>query len=232
MAMAGHSLGEYSALVSADSISLNDAATLVADRGRFMQEAVPEGVGAMAAILGLGDDKVIEICDQAAGSEIVAAVNFNSPGQVVIAGNASAVERAINMAKEAGAKRAVILPVSVPSHCSLMSPAADRLAERLGDINIKAPLIPVYNNVDVRGESDPDLIRDALKRQLFSPVRWVDTINAFAQQDIEHVVECGPGKVLAGLNKRINKQMHTQHRTLKASLKHCRLFRRGDKNAE
>jgi len=207
VAMAGHSLGEYSALVAAGSISLTDAAKLVADRGKFMQEAVPEGVGAMAAILGLDDDTVIDVCGKAAEGEVVTAVNFNSPGQVVIAGNKSAVDRAVELASEAGAKRAVILPVSVPSHCSLMVPAAERLAERLAEIEISTPSIPVYNNVDVKAESDPDVIRSALKQQLFSPVRWVGTINAFTDQDIKHVVECGPGKVLAGLNKRINRQM-------------------------
>jgi len=207
VAMAGHSLGEYSALVAAGSMSLNDAALLVSDRGRFMQEAVPAGVGAMAAILGLDDDKVIDVCEEAAEGEVVTAVNFNSPGQVVIAGNAAAVERAVGLSKEAGAKRALILPVSVPSHCSLMNPAAEQLKERLAGINISSPTIPVYNNVDVQAESDPDAIRDALKRQLFSPVRWVDTINTFVKQDIQHIVECGPGKVLVGLNKRINKQM-------------------------
>ena len=205
--MAGHSLGEYSALVAAGCLSLSDAASLVADRGRFMQEAVPAGVGAMAAILGLDDDKVVEVCANAAEGEVVTAVNFNSPGQVVIAGNVAAVERAVNLAKEAGAKRALILPVSVPSHCSLMMPAAEQLAERLANIDFKAPVIPVFNNVDVKAESEPAAIRDALKRQLFSPVRWADTINAFAQQDISQLVECGPGKVLAGLNKRINRQM-------------------------
>ncbi len=206
-AIAGHSLGEYSALVAAGCLSLGDAASLVADRGRFMQEAVPAGVGAMAAILGLDDDRVIEVCSNAAEGEVVTAVNFNSPGQVVIAGNVAAVERAVNLAKEAGAKRALVLPVSVPSHCSLMMPAAERLAERLANIAFKAPVIPVFNNVNVKPESEPDAIRDALKRQLFSPVRWVDTINTFAQQDIQQVVECGPGKVLAGLNKRIDRQM-------------------------
>ena len=207
VAMAGHSLGEYSALVSAGSMSLSDAALLVADRGRFMQEAVPVGVGAMAAILGLDDNAVISVCEQAAESEVVTAVNFNSPGQVVIAGNTAAVDRAVDLAKEAGAKRALVLPVSVPSHCSLMNPAAEKLKERLAGININSPTIPVYNNVDVQAESDPDAIRDALKRQLFSPVRWVDTINAFAKQNVQRIVECGPGKVLVGLNKRINKQM-------------------------
>ncbi len=207
VAMAGHSLGEYSALVSAGSMSLSDAALLVADRGRFMQEAVPVGVGAMAAILGLDDNAVISVCEQAAESEVVTAVNFNSPGQVVIAGNTAAVDRAVDLAKEAGAKRALVLPVSVPSHCSLMNPAAEKLKERLAGINIRSPTIPVYNNVNVQAESDPDAIRDALKRQLFSPVRWVDTINAFAKQNVQRIVECGPGKVLVGLNKRINKQM-------------------------
>jgi len=206
-AMAGHSLGEYSALVAADSISLSDAALLVADRGRFMQEAVPEGVGAMAAILGLDDGVVIDVCEKAAQGEVVTAVNFNSPGQVVIAGNTDAVERAVILAKEAGAKRALILPVSVPSHCSLMNPAAEQLEERLAGIDINKPSIPVYNNVDVQAESEPNAIRDALKRQLYSPVRWVDTINTIAKQDVQHIVECGPGKVLVGLNKRINKQM-------------------------
>jgi [acyl-carrier-protein] S-malonyltransferase len=208
VAMAGHSLGEYSALVAAGSISLSDAALLVADRGRFMQEAVPPGVGAMAAILGLDDEKVIDVCENAAEGEVVTAVNFNSPGQVVIAGNVAAVERAVVLAKEAGAKRALKLSVSVPSHCSLMNSAAEQLKERLAGININAPAVPVYNNVDVKAESNPDAIRDALRRQLFSPVRWVDTINAFAKQDIQHIVECGPGKVLVGLNKRINKQMN------------------------
>jgi [acyl-carrier-protein] S-malonyltransferase len=205
--MAGHSLGEYSALVAADSLSLADAVKLVADRGRFMQEAVPAGVGAMAAILGLDDAQVIAVCESAAGNEVVSAVNFNSPGQVVIAGHTAAVERAVEAAKEAGAKRALLLPVSVPSHCSLMAPAAEQLAARLADITINAPAIPVLNNVDVKAESDPTAIRDALRRQLFCPVRWVDTINAIAGQGILQLVECGPGKVLAGLNKRINREM-------------------------
>lgn len=205
--MAGHSLGEYSALVAAGSLSLSDAVKLVADRGRFMQEAVPAGVGAMAAILGLDDEQVKAVCDGAAGDEVVTAVNFNSPGQVVIAGHAAAVERAVDAAKEAGAKRALMLPVSVPSHCSLMMPAAEKLAARLAEITINTPAIPVLNNVDVKAESDPVAIRDALKRQLFCPVRWVETVNTIASQDISLLVECGPGKVLAGLNKRINKQM-------------------------
>ncbi len=210
VAMAGHSLGEYSALVAADSLSLSDAVTLVADRGRFMQEAVPAGKGAMAAILGLDDDKVGEVCAEAAKNvvgEVVTAVNYNSPGQVVIAGNTAAVNCAVELAKKAGAKRALPLPVSVPSHCSLMMPAAERLAERLAGVAIQAPVIPVFNNVDVQAENTADAIRDALKRQLFSPVRWVDTVQAFAEQGVQQVVECGPGKVLAGLNKRINREM-------------------------
>lgn len=215
VSMAGHSLGEYSALVAAGAISLKEATGLVADRGKFMQEAVPEGVGAMAAILGLDDGTVIDVCGKAAEGEVVTAVNFNSPGQVVIAGNKNAVERAVEQAKEAGAKRAVTLPVSVPSHCNLMVPAAERLAERLANIEINTPAIPVYNNVDVKAESDPVAIRNALKRQLFSPVRWVGIINAFTQNNIKYVVECGPGKVLAGLNKRINKQMEA-HSTVDA----------------
>lgn len=206
-AMAGHSLGEYSALVAADSLSLADGVTLVADRGRFMQEAVPAGEGAMAAILGLDDEQVKTVCESAAQGEVVSAVNFNSPGQVVIAGNTAAVNRAVELAKEAGAKRALPLPVSVPSHCSLMMPAAERLAERLAGIEIHTPSIPVYNNVDVQAEDAVDAIRDGLKRQLFSPVRWVDTIECFATQGIQQVVECGPGKVLAGLSKRINREM-------------------------
>ena len=149
----------------------------------------------------------IDVCEKAAQGEVFTAVNFNSPGQVVIAGNTDAVERAVILAKEAGAKRALILPVSVPSHCSLMNPAAEQLEERLAGIDINKPSIPVYNNVDVQAESEPNAIRDALKRQLYSPVRWVDTINTITKQDVQHIVECGPGKVLVGLNKRINKQM-------------------------
>jgi [acyl-carrier-protein] S-malonyltransferase len=207
--MAGHSLGEYTALVAAGSLQLNDAVTLVAERGRFMQEAVPAGVGAMAAILGLDDDQVVAICTQAAQDQVVAAVNFNSPGQVVAAGHAEAVARAVELAKAAGAKRALVLPVSVPSHCSLMAPAAGRLAERLAAVEVATPAIPVINNVDVKAETDPAAIRDALRRQLFMPVRWVETITAMGAQGVEHLVECGPGKVLVGLNKRINKGMGT-----------------------
>ena len=206
-ALAGHSLGEYSALVAAGSLGLSDAVQLVADRGRFMQEAVPAGVGAMAAILGLDDTKVIEVCEQAAEDEVASAVNFNSPGQVVVAGNSAAVERAVALAKEAGAKRAVMLPVSVPSHCSLMMPAAERLAQRLSSVSINTPSLPVINNVDVKAETAPDAIRDALVRQLYSPVRWVETIQGFAKQGLQQIVECGPGKVLTGLNKRIDREL-------------------------
>lgn len=205
--LAGHSLGEYSALVAAESLTFSDAVTLVAERGRLMQEAVPVGAGAMAAILGLDDEQVIAVCKQAAQDEVASAANFNSPGQVVVAGNSEAVERAITMAKEAGAKRALMLPMSVPSHCSLMMTAAEQLAERMEAITIKAPCLPVINNVDVMATTDTDIIRDALKRQLFNPVRWVETIQTFAQQGIQHIVECGPGKVLTGLNKRINREL-------------------------
>lgn len=205
--MAGHSLGEYSALVCAGSLTFADAIGLVAERGRLMQQAVPEGTGAMAALLGLDDAAVAAVCEAAAQGDVVEPVNFNSPGQVVVAGEKDAVERATVIAKEKGAKRAVILPVSVPSHCSLMKPAADALAKRLADIDVQAPSIPVLNNVDVASPSDPDDIRAALSRQLYQPVRWVETITKMSEQGIGKVVEAGPGKVLAGLNKRIVKSM-------------------------
>ena len=205
--MAGHSLGEYTALVCAGAIAFEDAVGLVADRGRFMQEAVPAGEGAMAAILGLDDQAVIEVCEKAAGGEVVSAVNFNAPGQVVVAGSAGAVARAVELAKEAGAKRAVTLPVSAPSHCALMQPAADQLAQRLAGVEIGVPSIPVLHNADVDAKDSPDAIRDALVRQLHSPVRWVETIKAMAGQGVDALVECGPGKVLAGLNKRIERRM-------------------------
>jgi len=207
--VAGHSLGEYSALVAAGALDFKDAVSLVAERGKLMQEAVPAGTGSMAAILGLDDAKVIEVCERAAEGEVVSAVNFNANGQVVIAGQVAAVERAVNLAKEAGAKRAVVLPVSVPSHCALMKPAADKLAERLAAITINNPQIAVINNVDVSKASDADAIRDALVRQLYSPVRWVETIQAMEGEGVDTLVECGPGKVLVGLNKRIVKDMKT-----------------------
>lgn len=203
--LAGHSLGEYSALVAAGALSLIDGVKLVAERGRLMQEAVPAGTGAMAAILGLDDDAVRAACAQAAQGDVVSAVNLNAPGQVVIAGAKAAVERAIEACKAAGAKRAIALPVSVPSHCALMQPAADQLAVRLRDIAIRVPSIPVINNVDVAVAATPDAIRDALVRQLYSPVRWVETVTKLANEGANLVVECGPGKVLTGLNKRIAK---------------------------
>lgn len=205
MVMAGHSLGEYTALVCAGALEFRAAIGLVFDRGRYMQEAVPPGEGAMAAILGLDDDKVIAACAEAAASQVVSAVNFNSPHQVVIAGHASAVERAVALAKAAGAKRALLLPVSVPSHCALMRGAADKLRDRLGSIAIQRPGIAVINNVDVRTEEAPEAIRDALVRQLHSPVRWVETVHDIVRRGVHTVVECGPGKVLVGLNKRIEK---------------------------
>ncbi len=205
--MAGHSLGEYTALVCAEAMELETATRLVAQRGRYMQDAVPAGQGAMAAILGLNDDQVRSACEQAAQGQVAAAVNFNSPGQVVIAGHSEAVARAVEIAKTGGAKRAVMLPVSVPSHCSLMGPAAERLALYLHDVEIKTPRIPVFNNVDVAMCDTPAAIRDALVRQLVSPVRWVEIIQAMARNGVDRVVECGPGKVLAGLNKRIDRAM-------------------------
>lgn len=205
--MAGHSLGEYTALVCAEALRFEDAVALVAERGRLMQEAVPEGAGAMAAILGLDDERVRAVCAAAAQGEVVAAVNFNSPGQVVVAGHVNAVERAVELAKQEGAKRAVHLPVSVPSHCELMKPAAERLLERLQQIEIRKPLVPVLHNVDVAAHDDAGAIRTALASQLHSPVRWVETIQAMAARGVSGLVECGPGKVLVGLNKRISKDM-------------------------
>ena len=201
--MAGHSLGEYSALVCAGALGFADAVRLVRLRAEAMQSAVPEGVGAMAAVLGLEDDAVRAVCAEAAEGEVLEAVNFNSPGQVVIAGNKAAVDRGCALAKAKGAKRALPLPVSVPSHCALMRPAAEKLRAALAAIEVKSPLVTVLHNADVASHVDPDAIRDALARQLYSPVRWVETVRAFAAQDIGMVAECGPGKVLAGLNKRI-----------------------------
>jgi [acyl-carrier-protein] S-malonyltransferase len=207
--MAGHSLGEYSALTCAGAITFADAVKLVADRGRFMQEAVPAGQGGMAAIVGLDDDQVRALCEQNAAGEVLSPVNFNSPGQVVIAGTAAAVARAVANAKAAGAKLAKPLPVSVPSHCALMHPAAERMRTRLEQIEVRAPRIPVLHNVHVRAESDPAAIRDALVRHIESPVRWVETVQKMAADGVTMLVECGPGKVLAGLNKRIAKDTQT-----------------------
>lgn len=205
--LAGHSLGEYTALVCAGALGFADAVRLVEQRGQEMQNAVAEGSGAMAAILGLDDEQVIGVCDEAAQGEVVSAVNFNAPGQVVIAGDSAAVERAMTLAKAAGAKRALKLPVSVPSHCRLMKPAAERFAARLAQVTIQAPQIPVLHNVDVRSHADPAAIREALSQQLYSPVRWVETIRTMAAQGVDSVLEMGPGKVLAGLNKRIDKTL-------------------------
>ncbi len=217
--MAGHSLGEYTALVCAGALAFADAVRLVADRGRFMQEAVPSGQGGMAAILGLDDDAVRALCRQAADGEILEPVNFNAPGQVVVAGTAGAVARAVEQAKGAGAKRALPLPVSVPSHCGLMRPAAVRLAERLRSVAIARPRIPVLHNVSVQAETDPDAIRTALACQIEAPVRWVETIQKMAAAGVDKLVECGPGKVLAGLNKRIAPQTETRSIGDTASLK-------------
>ena len=203
--MAGHSLGEYTALVCSDALSFEDGIKLVAERGRLMQEAVPAGVGSMAAILGLEDHQVVALCAQVAEHEVVSAVNFNAPGQVVIAGNLAAVERAMLAAKDAGAKRVLLLPVSVPSHCALMQSAAEKLDHYLLDTVIDKPNMTLIHNVDVASHGEPEKIRHALKEQLYKPVRWVDTIKLMHDQGVDHFVECGPGKVLIGLNKRIAK---------------------------
>ncbi|MDD5330132.1 MAG: ACP S-malonyltransferase [Sulfuricella sp.] len=205
--LAGHSLGEYTALVASGVLSFADALPLVRLRAQAMQEAVEEGVGGMAAILGIDDETVRAVCTEAAQGEVLEAVNFNSPGQVVIAGHKSAVERGMALAKEKGAKRALPLPVSVPSHCALMRPAADALAQRLQSIAFQSPQIPVIHNADVQSHADEGAIKDALARQLYSPVRWVETVKSIAGQGIAALAECGPGKVLAGLNKRIDGNM-------------------------
>lgn len=200
--LAGHSLGEYAALVAAGVLELKAAVPLVELRARAMQEAVPAGEGAMAAILGMDADKIEAICAAQAQGQVVQAVNFNSPEQTVIAGHKAAVERAVQACKAAGAKRAVILPVSAPFHCSLMQPAAERLQAALANVAFKAPIIPVVNNVDVASVSDPEGIKSALVRQAAAPVRWVETLRAMQAAGVTHVFECGPGKVLAGLTKR------------------------------
>lgn len=202
-AMAGHSLGEYTALVAAGALSFADALPLVKFRAQVMQQAVPEGQGAMAAILGLDDDTVRAVCSEAAQGQVVQAVNFNSPGQVVIAGEKAAVERGMELAKAKGAKRALPLPVSVPSHCDLMKPAAEKLRDYLQNVAVQTPLVPVLHNADVAAYSDAAQIKDALVRQLYHPVRWVETVQLLASQQVLISAECGPGKVLAGLAKRI-----------------------------
>lgn len=217
--LAGHSLGEYSALVCAGVLNLADAVKLVEKRGQYMQLAVPAGTGAMSAIIGLDDALIAKACAEAAQGEVVSPVNFNSPGQVVIAGNKAAVERANELCKAAGAKRALPLPVSVPSHCALMKPAADKLADDLNSISFHTAVIPVVNNVDVSAAADAAAIKDALIRQLYSPVRWTESIEFLAAQGVDTVIELGAGKVLSGLIKRINKELNTVSVTDVASLK-------------
>jgi len=202
--VAGHSLGEYTALVASGALAFRDALPLVRFRAQAMQEAVPAGEGAMAAILGLEDDAVRAACAEAGQGQTVEAVNFNAPSQVVIAGHKAAVERGAAAAKAKGAKRAVMLPVSAPFHSSLLKPAADRLAQRLERISVSAPRIPVVNNVDVAQETDPKRIKDALARQACKPVRWVEVVRTIADAGVVHVAECGPGKVLAGMTRRID----------------------------
>lgn len=208
--MAGHSLGEYTALVCASALDFKTAIKLVEYRGRAMQQAVPAGTGAMAAILGLDDAAVRAACAEAAQGEVVEAVNYNAPGQVVIAGQTAAVNRAIDACKAKGAKRAIPLPVSAPSHCALMKPAAEKLAAQLKDVDLRKPAIPVIHNVDVKTHSSPDEIRMALTAQLYSPVRWVETVQALASHGATPLLELGPGKVLAGLTKRIDKSVEAQ----------------------
>jgi [acyl-carrier-protein] S-malonyltransferase len=205
--VAGHSLGEYSALVAAGALAFADAVPLVRFRAQAMQDAVPEGEGAMAALLGLDIEDVRAACAEAAQGEVVEAANLNAPGQIVIAGARRAVERAIDAAKARGAKRAVLLPVSAPFHCALMKPAAERLAERLAGIPIAPPSIAVLNNVDVAVYDDAEKIRDALVRQACSPVRWIESVTAMAARGLSPIIECGPGKVLAGMSRRISKDV-------------------------
>lgn len=224
-AMAGHSLGEYAALVAADALSLADGIRLAADRGRYMQEAVPAGEGAMAAILGLDDEGAVALCEAQAGGQILEAANFNSPGQVVIAGDREAVERAVAASRAAGAKRALVLPVSVPSHCTSMRPAAARLAQRLAGLDLSLPRVPVIHNVDATVATDLAGLRERLVAQLYRPVRWVETVRSVAERGGRLAIECGPGKVLAGLNKRIHENLTTlpvfDPKTLAAALEAC-----------
>ncbi len=208
--LAGHSLGEYAALVAAEVLTFPDAMKLVRYRAKVMQETVPEGTGGMAAIVGLNDDTVSSVCTEVI-NEIpdtsLEPANLNAPGQVVIAGHSQAVSRAVVLAKSKGAKLAVILPMSIPSHCSLMQPAAEKFALLLEEIKLQSPRIPVLHNVDVQQHSDTASIREILMRQLYHPVRWTETIHAIAKQNVKYIVECGPGKVLSGLNRRINKNL-------------------------
>lgn len=206
--LAGHSLGEFSALVAAESISFVDAVVLVRDRGRFMQTTVPVGEGAMAAVLGLDDATITKVCNDAAFAGVVEAVNFNSPGQVVIAGSTAGVQKAIDLCKEAGAKRAMPLPVSAPFHTSLMKPAGEKLAEKIAGITVQSPKIPVVHNVHAQTETNPEKIKALLVDQIHSPVKWVSCVEFMVAAGVEDVVECGPGKVLSGLNKRIQKSLN------------------------
>ena len=206
--MAGHSLGEFSALVCAGSLSFADGVKLVRARGQFMQTAVPVGEGSMAAVLGLDDQVILDICQQCSAEGVVEAVNFNAPGQVVIAGKVAAVDKAIAALKEAGAKRAMPLPVSAPFHTSLMQPAAEKLSEAINAVSWQSPSVPVIHNVHAKPESDEAAIRDILIKQLYSPVKWVDCVQAMVDAGIETTLECGPGKVLSGLNKRIHKPLN------------------------
>lgn len=224
--MAGHSLGEYSALVAAGVLAFEDAVALVAERARLMQSAVPEGIGAMAAVLGMDDADVIAACAEAAQGEVVEAVNFNSPGQLVIAGNSAAVERAIEALKARDGKKIVKLAVSVPSHCALMKPAAEQLAQRLAQTKLNTGVLPVFHNVDAKSRTNSTEVAQALTEQLYRPVRWTDTIQSMQQHyTITAAVEFGPGKVLSGLNKRIDKQLNTvavyDQASLDAALKVC-----------
>ena len=205
--MAGHSLGEYSALVCADGVAFPDAVALVAARGRYMQEAVPSGQGAVAAVIGLGDDEVEAACRAAARGEVVCPVNFNAPGQVVLAGHTGAVTRALDLAREAGARRAILLPLSVPVHSPLMEPAAERFRSRLEEVAFSTPAVPVVANIGVEPHRDPDSMRERLVRQLHSPVPWTATVLRLADAGVDAILEPGPGRVLAGLNRRIDRGM-------------------------
>ena len=207
--MAGHSLGEYTALVAAGALDFEVAIGLVARRGEMMQQATPAGSGAMAAVLGLDDDVLAAVCEQASDAGVVSCANFNSPGQVVIAGERAAVDRACELAGEAGARRAVPLAVSVPSHCALMAPAAEGMRAVLEQAEVRAPKIPVLHNVDTRVRSAPDEIRAALVEQLYRPVRWADTVRKLVDEGVQRMAECGPGRVLAGLNRRISRDIET-----------------------
>ncbi len=216
--MVGHSLGEYSALVAAGVLQFSEAVAVVAERGRLMQAATPQGVGAMAAVLGLEDERLQDICRQAADGDVVSCANFNAPGQVVLAGHAEAVQRACGLAREAGARRAIMLPVSVPSHCALMKPAADGLHRVLEGLELQAPQCRILHNADVGEHADAAALRDVLARQLWQPVRWTETIRALATGGVTRFLECGPGRVLAGLNRRISRDAETLALTDPAAL--------------